>query len=221
MERPSFSAQKFSAWDLRFNRNTYYCEEDSLRVVIKSLNSSSEDFVDYHDIGERVTKERKRILILLAFGSLLSIWGLIIGMAKISGSDNGKYGHFAGTFYLVTGLVILLFYVLLSRHYWFLSDPRTGASIPFPVMPFRKKKLKATMDAILEVKRERMLNLYGFYDEEKSLGQHKQHLKWLLEKKYINEADYQVRLEFIQSKFESEDREIGFKRNSEEEEDEL
>ncbi|MBA3900344.1 MAG: DUF308 domain-containing protein [Bacteroidetes bacterium] len=203
----------FKQSDFRLNRKEFYLENEGLRLVTKSLTTKNESFYEFHQIGTRITRDSQRTLFLLIFGILFIAWGVIIFIGKRNGGD---YGDYADTFYIVTGLISIAFFFLLTKSYLYLSDDSNNSHIQFLNNNPSKIKLLEFIDRIQEAKKVRFLNLYGNLDLDKTYGEQKTNYRWLKDNGYISQEIYEEKLLLLDAHFLTQkdvnQKPIGFKK---------
>lgn len=205
----------FKQIDLKLNRKEFIIEKDGLRVISKSISGRSEDYYDFEDIGDKTTRETKRLLIPLFISLLFIGWGTIMLIGTLNG---GKYGDYAVHFYYVTGLICFSIFYFFGKNYLYLSHKRNTTHIQFLNNNPTKKKLEQFIQKIQETKKISLLEKYGEFDEDKTYEEHRQQLKWLKDNNYLTKDEFKSRLINIKSNYQfsndSELPKIGFKKEN-------
>ena len=206
---------KFKQFDIKLNRKEFIIEKDGMRVLSKSLSGSSEDYYDFEDIGDKVTRERKRLLIPLFISILFFAYGTIMLIGIMNG---GKYGDYVVEFYYTTGLIFFGVFYFFGKNHLYLSDKRNRIHIQFINNNPNKRKLESFLDELQKIKKNRLLEKYADFDEDKTLYEHRNQLLWLKENEYLTKDEYKEKLEEISENFKADskndNKEIGFKSNN-------
>jgi hypothetical protein len=205
----------FTQRDLKLNRKQFLIEKDGLRVVAKSISGRTEDYYDFEDIGDKITHQKKRLLIPLFISMMLFGYGTIILIGTLNG---GKYGDYAVHFYYITGLVFFCVFYFFGKNNLYLSHKRNVSHIHFINNNPSKKKQEKFIQELLEEKRRCLLERYAEYDEDKSYEEHRHQLRWLKDNEYLTKDEYRDRLSGIEAKFQTPNLKgtegIGFRKNN-------
>lgn len=188
----------FKQLDIKLNRKEFIIEKDGLRVISKSIGSQSEEYVDFEDIGNKITREKSRLLIPLFISIMIFAWGTVLLIGKLNG---GEYGEYVVEFYYASGLVFFLVFYFFGKNYLYLSHHRNTSHIQFLNNNPSQTKLMAFIDELQVAKKKRLLERYGEFDEDKTFDEHIHQLRWLKKNGYLNREEYNDRIQTIESEF--------------------
>lgn len=205
----------FKQFDFRFNHKKFILEEDGLRVVSRSMSKMVEDFYDFHTVGNKITRKKRRYLLFLLASLLSFLAGIILFLSK--GSES------TGTFWIAVGILFLVIYYFTGKNFIYLSDVQNDTHIQLLNDNFNRAKSLEFIDKILQAQKERMIELYGKFDNEISIEENFIKLKWLKDNGFLDDDEYESRKQLLVDKINSEisnsnipeSNKIGFKRNNE------
>jgi hypothetical protein len=200
---------EFKQFDLKLNRKKFTIEKDGLRAISKSISGSSEDYYDFEDIGDKITRKKRRLLIPLFISILFFAYGTILLVGTING---GEYGDYAVPFYYVTGIIFFSAFFFFGKDHLYISNKRNTSHIQFINNNPSKKKLTDFIENLQVAQRNRLLEKYAEYDEYKTYEEHRNHLKWLKDNDYLEKIEYRQKLTIINQQF-------GFSEEGEDEEE--
>lgn len=205
----------FKQFDLKFNRKEFIIEDDGLRVISKSLSGRSEDFYDFIDIGDKITREKKRLLLF----PIMAILNFGICFSMLIAMQFGKeFGNYAEHFYFTVGAIFYIIHHFISRSFLYLSHKRQTSHIQFLNNKPSKEALNSFIEQLQKIKNEAILSQYAEYDEDKTYEEHRTQLNWLKDNDYLTKEEYKSRLlliesEFVQPSNQDQNSEIGFRVN--------
>ncbi|WP_298237506.1 hypothetical protein [uncultured Algibacter sp.] len=205
---------KFKQYDIKLNKKLFEIEKDGLRVISKTISSHSEDFFEFESIGNIITIEKRRLLIPLFISIMFIGMSTLLFIGQLNG---GNYGKGAIAFYYFIGFLFLSVFFFFGKNYLYLSQKNRSTHIQFLNNNPSNKKLRAFIEELQIIKKSRLIEKYGVYDEDKTYNEHRNQLKWLLDNEIISKEEYRIHLEQVERNFypeeEGETEPIGYKQN--------
>lgn len=192
--------------DMHFNKKWFTLTEQGLQVKQKSLFSSNEYFLNYEDIGSKIVKSKAgRKGWLIATASLFSL-SLILFIIRIAGEDIEKG---AELFYLLTGSICFLVYLITYKSTFYLAQSGNTNAIEFLADKPTKEKLEWFIGQLKSKQKEVLLEKYGVLNKNLSYETQYHNLTWLRNGNVLTKNEFRDKLKQLDNLYSQTNR-IGF-----------
>lgn len=167
-----------------FTKMEYIIEDDGLRIIRKALGSSSDQKIDYEEIGSKITSAKTSKIIWFYLSSLFCLSGIVMYYF---------YVIIAIAIFL-SGLFFFLMFMISKKSSIMLSQQDHSSFIEFIHVAKETEMLRTFLDQLIEKRNMVLKEKYMKLDNLLPFNQQYSNLIWLYELKLISREDLQKKI---------------------------
>lgn len=183
---------EFKQIDTNFDRFIFIIEDTGLRLIKKKINSSTNTFVDFEDIGSKIIIENTRKPVWLIISFVLLTAAITVFVKRLNG---GAVGNGVEIFLLTMSLISFLVFLITKRNIIFLLQSDNTNAIEFIGTKRYKQKVDDFINVLLQKRDAYLVQKYSTLNEFLPYDQQYNNLVWLYNLKLLTKEELQNKLD--------------------------